>query len=197
MVMRNIALTLLGLMFAACRDQLALDRSSPGAKPSSRETSVVTESPASIGAHPDSLRDDLVEHGLAVPDGRRQSVIAKLGRPDSTRSTAVPNRHRAALTDSIVDVFYPGLRLQYLVVGEGDSEFLEIADVWDNRYLKYPAMGVGASESAIVGALGEPGARTGDKYTYDCGRCIGGETPVHFHLASGRVTHVEYTFYVD
>lgn len=96
-----------------------------------------------------------------------------------------------------MNLFYPDLRLQYLVVGEGDSEFLELAEVRHNRYLKYPAVGVGVRASAIVAALGEPSKRAGTTYTYDCGRCVGGDAPVHFHLTGDRVGSIEYTFYVD
>jgi hypothetical protein len=146
----------------------------------------------------DSLRDDLVEHGLRVL-GSRKAVIAQLGKPDSTRSKTEQNRFNPAQTDSTVDLFYPGLRLYYYVVAEKPNrDILQSADVWNNRYLKYPEIGVGASAAAVVSALGEPGDRTSDTYSYDCGRCIGrAETPVYFHLDGGRVKFVEYTFYVD
>lgn len=198
-MIKNIALLGLGFVLAGCGGEPPLKRSSTIATTSPVATrSVATESTAPFrSSSPDLLRDDLVEHGLGVPTGRRESVIAELSRPDSAHSRAVPNRHRPAQTDSIVDLFYPGLRLQYLIVAPGDTEFLEIAEVWDNRYLKYPTIGVGASAAAIVDALGKPWERTDDAYSYDCGRCIGAETPVYFHLEGGRVKFVEYTYYVD
>ncbi len=139
-------------------------------------------------------------------DTRRQAVIAQWGRPDSTRSQPVQNIHKPAQTDSVVNLFYPGLRLHYVVLGvavRSDTDILLKADVSDNRYLKYPALGVGASAATIVSALGDPrepeqlGERASDKYRYDCERCIGGGLPVYFHFEGDRVKLVEYTFYVD
>ena len=160
---------------------------------SSTQASVATPS-----VSPDSLRDDFVEHGLRISDEGREAVRRQLGQPDSIRASSTQNRHNPAQTDSLVDVFYPGLRLHYyVVVAEDGRDNLQSADVWDNRYLKYPAIGIGAGATAIVAALGVPWTRTADAYSYDCGRCIGAESPVYFHLEGGRVKYVEYTFYVD
>jgi len=144
----------------------------------------------------DSLRDDLVEHGLALPEGRA-AVIALLGRPDSMSSHPEQNRHVPGVTDSIVQLFYPGLRLKYYVVSEGDREMLQTAFVTDNRFLRYPRLGVGSTLSDILTVLGKPGDRAPQKITYGCGRCLGGDSPVDFHLSGNRVTAVEYSFYVD
>ena len=153
-------------------------------------------SPKSSPQSTDSLRDDFVEHGLLVSDSRAQ-VIARLGQPDSTAARGVINRHMPSQTDSIVDLFYPGLQLTYYVVGDGKKEFLQTAMVLDNRYLKYPHLGIGTPEAAILRSLGQPGSREPGKYRYDCARCIGEESPVYFYLDRGRVQRIEYTFYVD
>jgi hypothetical protein len=192
----------IGIVFAliGCRGDLPPQHSSAVAATSivatassSTEASVVTPS-----VSPDSLRDDLVEHGLRISDKGREAVRRQLGQPDSTRARSTQNRHNPAQTDSLVDLFYPGLQLHYyVVVAQDGRDNLQSADVWDNRYLKYPTMGIGASSTTIVAALGEPWTRTGDAYSYDCGRCIGAESPVYFHLEGGRVKFVEYTFYVD
>lgn len=144
----------------------------------------------------DSLRDEFVEHGLLVPDSRRE-MISRFGTADSVASRAVVNRHNAALTDSIVDLFYPGLHLTYYVVGQGGKEFLQTAVVSDNRYLKFPQSGIGVPEEIIRRSLGEPSERVAAKWRYDCGRCIGAESPVYFHLDRGMAKRIEYSFYVD
>jgi hypothetical protein len=194
--MRKLAaIGIIILLQSACRGDAPPERSSITVA-TTASSSQSTVSGRSVP--PDSLRDDLVEHGLRVLDGPRQAVIAQLGQPDSIRSQTEQNPHNPAQADSTVEFFYPGLRLSYYVVGERPTrDILQTADVWDNRYLKYPEIGVGASAAAIVSALGEPGERTNDRYSYDCGRCIGAETPVYFHLGGGRVKFVQYTFYVD
>jgi hypothetical protein len=147
----------------------------------------------------DSLCGDLAENGLGIPNTRRPAVMAQLGRPDSTRSQPTPNPHKPAQTDSVVDVFYPGLRLHYVVLGveQGETDILLRADVSDNRYLKYPALGVGASVEAIVSALGQPEERSNDTYSYSCALHVMEGSTVYFHFQGDRVKFVEYTFYAD
>jgi len=96
--------------------------------------------------------------------------------------------------DTVVDVFYPGLRLHYWVVGvtRPETDILLEADVSDNRYLKYAQLGIGASASAIVSALGDPAERTKDSYSYSCALHIMSGADVSFHLRADRVTLVEY-----
>jgi hypothetical protein len=202
--MKTIASAGLLLAVAGCLSETPAERSSTVAATSTvaaRSTFAtvlpVAGSTSPIGSMPpDSLRDDLVEYGLRVPKESRQKVIAVLGGPDSVRSVAEANRYDPAMSDSLVVLYYPGLRLDYLVVG-GKKDLLQEADVSDNRYLKYPTVGVGASAANIIIALGPPRERTGLAYSYECGRCIGADEPVIFHLAGGRVTNVEYQFYVD
>jgi hypothetical protein len=101
--------------------------------------------------------------------------------------------------DTIVDLFYSGLRLRYAVLGvkEGETDILLEADVSDNRYLKYPALGVGATVEAIVNALGQPEERTTDAYRYTCGLHIMSGATVHFHFEGNRVKFLTYWWDTD
>jgi hypothetical protein len=96
-------------------------------------------------------------------------------------------------------VFYPGLRLHYVVLGveQGETDILLRADVLDNRYLKYPELGVGASVEAIVSYLGQPEERSNDTYSYSCALHVMEGSTVYFHFEGDRVRFVEYTFYAD
>lgn len=143
-----------------------------------------------------SLRDDVVEHGLLASDSRLE-VAGRFGQPDSMTSRSVMNRHIPSQADSIVDLFYPGLHLTYYVVGEGKKEFLQTAVVSDNRYLKYPQVGIGTAEEAVLRLLGEPSEREPGKYRYDCARCIGADSPVYLYFDRGKVQRIEYSFYLD
>ena len=124
-------------------------------------------------------------------------VISILGQPDSMTSRSVINRHIPSQTDSIIDLFYPGLHLTYYVVGVGNKEFLQTAMVSANRYLKYPQFGIGSPEAAVIRSLGDPTDREPGRYRYDCVRCIGAESPVYFYFNRGKVQRIEYSFYVD
>jgi hypothetical protein len=101
--------------------------------------------------------------------------------------------------DTLVDVFYPGLRLHYVVLGttEGETDILLQADVSDNRYLKYPALGVGARVAEIVKAFGEPEGRSSDAYIYSCALHVMSGSTVYFHVEGDRVKYVVYTWDVD
>lgn len=142
----------------------------------------------------DSLCGEFAENGFLIPDSRRKAVATQLGRPDSLRSHVIPNNHLPVQMDTIVDLFYPGLRLEYVVLGvaKGETDILLQADVSDNRYLKYPALGVGARIAEIVSAFGEPEERKNDTYRYECGMHIMSGSIVYFHLLGDRVKYVEY-----
>jgi hypothetical protein len=147
----------------------------------------------------DSLCGDLAENGLKIPNTKRSAVTAQVGRPDSTRTQPTPNPYTTGQIDSVVDVFYPGLRLHYIVLGKqtGETDILLRAHVSENRFLKYPALGVGASAEAIVRALGKPEGRTTDTLSYTCALHIMSGSTVYFHLERDHVTVVEYTFEAD
>jgi hypothetical protein len=149
--------------------------------------------------HRDSLCGDLAENGFLIPDSRRKAIAARLGRPDSVRSQPAPNTHNPAQMDTIVDVFYSGLRLHYGVLGvkEGETDILMEADVSNNRYLKYPALGVGTTVEAVVNALGQPEERTTDTYSYSCALHVMSGATVYFHFERNRVKFLTYWWYTD
>ena len=223
--MRNLTLAAL-IMVVACIREPAPPRSSPppntvsAATPSSAAVDAATASSSAAALTPDSviaaapvdtlgalrgrsstdsLCGDLVENGLAIPNSRRKAVTGQLGRPDSIQSEPTPNKHNPAQTDSTVNVFYPGLRLHYIVLGvkEGETDFLYRADVSDNRYLKYPSLGIGTRREDIVKAVGESEERTDDTYRYSCALHIMAGVTLYFHFEGDRVKFVEYWFDVD
>jgi hypothetical protein len=147
----------------------------------------------------DSICGEMAEHGLLIPNTRRSAVAAQLGRPDSVRSQPAPNPHNPAQTDTVVDVFYRGLRLHYWVVAAAQAErdiILEI-DVSENRYLKYPNLGIGASADALVNAFGEQAERTEDGYRYSCALHVMSGADMAFHFVGDRVKLIAYTYYAD
>ena len=126
-------------------------------------------------------------------------MAAQYGKPDSVHAKPLPNPYTTAQIDTIVDVFYPHLQLQYWVIGKQQLEtdsMLE-ADISDNKYLKYPHFGIGATQSEITAGLGEPGERTDDTFSYECALHIMSGADVTFHFASGRVTRIVYRWEMD
>ena len=101
--------------------------------------------------------------------------------------------------DTIVDVFYKGIRLHYAVLGvtEGETDILLESEVSDNRYLKYPELGVGASVGAIISALGQPEDCANDTYSYSCALHVMSGSTVYFHFEGDRVKFVVYRWYAD
>ena len=99
----------------------------------------------------------------------------------------------------MVDLFYPGLHLHYVVLGvsTGETDILLQADVSDNRHLKYPALGIGARVAEIASALGEPEERSSDTYRYTCALHIMSGSTVYFHVQGDRVRSVVYRWYAD
>lgn len=211
-------------MMAGCRRELPPARSATDSQksivtttssPDSQTSIIASASSPSLGAvskggadtapsvqlssRRDSLCGDLAENGFRILNTRRKAVAAQLGVPDSVHSQPAPNTHNPAQMDTVVDVFYPGLRLHYAVLGvtEGETDILLEAEVSDNRYLKYPALGVGAIVGAIVRALGQPEERTNDTYSYSCALHVMSGSTVYFHFEGDRVKFVVYRWDAD
>ncbi|HJQ52727.1 MAG TPA: hypothetical protein VJ825_02680 [Gemmatimonadaceae bacterium] len=147
----------------------------------------------------DSLCGEVGENGLNIPTVARRAVAAQFGKPDSVRLQPGPNPYTPTQIDTVVNVFYQGIRLKYWVVGAGppDEESLLEADITDNKYLKFPQVGIGATAEQIVAAIGEPADRTDDTYSYECGLHIMSGANVKFHFADGRVKRVNYRWEMD
>lgn len=146
----------------------------------------------------DSICGEVAENGFNIPHPDRRGVAAQFGRPDSVRASPIPNIHRPEQIDTVVDVFYPGIQLHYFAINATPPyDILQEAHVSDNKYLKFPRLGVGATTSDITSALGEPHERTEDTYEYSCALHIMSGADVTFHFAGGRVTRVDYYWESD
>ena len=146
----------------------------------------------------DSICGEVAENGFNIADSDRRAVAAQFGRPDSVRANPIPNIHRPEQTDTVVDVFYPGIHLHYFAINATPPyDILQEAHVSDNKYLKFPQFGIGATAGEITNALGEPHERTGDTYKYSCALHIMSGADVTFHFVGGRVTRVDYFWESD
>lgn len=149
---------------------------------------------------PPPSTDAFVREGLLLPARDRAGLRETLGEPGEIRTHPMENRHDPAVTDTLVTWSYPGVEVHLHQVGNGGPEFLSAVEVTDNRYLRYPAAGVGVPRSRIHELLGPPaeGSTGGEGDTYECGTCEGAPEPVTFlYGPDGLVSSVVFSFYVD
>lgn len=157
--------------------------------------------PADNGGTADQQSTDLnpiscegLETSILATESTRKALRRVYGEPDSVLFTTQPNRHVAGGVDSLFGVFYRGLTVSLRVPDRGE-DLVEHVVIRDNRFLRYPRIGISASESDLVDQLGPPTWRDSSAIAYDCG--TGAEQPVRFHLHSGRVDSVQVHYYVD
>lgn len=151
-------------------------------------------------AHVAQLECEGLERSLLAATPTRAAFREAFGAADSVIATTEPNRHEPGRTDSLFTVHYPGFVASFRKPG-GGGDMVTGIELRDNRYVSAPRIGIGASASAVVAALGQPtrgGQATagGDAVLiYDCGPHV--EQPVTFHLTDGRVTSIVISYYVD
>ena len=68
-------------------------------------------------------------------------------------------------------------------------------DATDNRYLRYPSIGIGARRDRLIQVVSDTSLVTDDRVEYDCN--MGANEPVTFWLVGGQVRRVSKTYYVD
>jgi hypothetical protein len=135
-----------------------------------------------------------LEYSILRTAPNRAALARTFGEPDSLHADTEPNRHVPDATDSLFTVFYPGITVDIRKPAGGDMA--THVDLRDNRYIAFPAIGVGASATRVAEALGEPTRRTNYSLVYDCGMHV--EQPVTFHLdGRGVVDRIAIDYYVD
>ena len=142
--------------------------------------------------------DAYATRGLLVQGESREAFRAALGEPDSVRTETVPNRHDPAITDTVVALYYADLTAIIWKPGyEGARDLLEHVEVRDNRYLRWPALGIGARARDVIAALGQPKQQSPTQLVYECGPSEAVAEPLVFELRAGRVRRVVFNRYVD
>jgi hypothetical protein len=124
----------------------------------------------------------------------RAGLRARFGEPDSIAVDVEPNRHVRDAVDSLFIVRYDGLHVA-IRKPQGGDDMTESVEVSDNRFLRFPDVGIGATAATLEGTLGEPTERADDRLIYDCG--MGTDEPTTFFLRDGRVTRIRIDHYVD
>lgn len=135
-----------------------------------------------------------LERRIVGADLTRAGLRDAFGPPAGRSVTLEPNRHLPDATDSIFDLRWDGLRVEIRTPPDGEDLAVH-ARISDDRFLRYPSVGMGAPADRVLEVLGTPSSRRDDALVYDCG--MGASQPVTFHLEDGVVRRVEISFYVD
>jgi hypothetical protein len=149
---------------------------------------------AAVGDVPADLTCETLRESVLRSGTDRDALSNAWGTPESVRVSTEPNRHIEGATDSLLVVRYPGLSVSLRKPPSG-RELTSHADVSDNRYLRYPAIGVGADTASVIGALGEPTRRPADGFVYECG--MAAAQPITFVIEDGVVRRIDIAYYVD
>lgn len=149
---------------------------------------------ADTAALPDLACEEGLEREIVAAELTREGLRSAFGEPGGVDTTTEPNRHMPDATDSLFDLSFPGLEASIRRAANG-AELVHRVEVTDNRFVRHPAIGIGARAERVVEALGEPTSREGDDLVYVCGEAV--EQPVTFRVEDGRVSAIEVDFYVD
>lgn len=136
----------------------------------------------------------LTDSVFLVPRPTRALLLQAYGVPDSVSASTEPNRHVAGVIDSLLRVHYPGLTASFRKPGEGSDLVTDVV-VTDNRFLRFPSLGIGARGSRLIQVLGDPWTLADDRIEYNC--VVDADQPVTFWLVGGQVRRVSKYYYVD
>jgi hypothetical protein len=148
---------------------------------------------------PPPSADDFIRDGLLLPGETRAELEEALGEPTERQVVPMENRHDPAITDTIVAWTYPGVVFHLHRVGSGGPEFLTDVEVMDNRYLRFPGVGIGVAREEVRAAMGPPQEEANpSEDIYLCRNCEGPDEPVTFRYGpDGRVRSILFSFYLD
>lgn len=183
-------MVVLGTLAAACSQEKSTARiRGSDSEPSAQADTAAVSASASLPNGCDDLHARIL---AAAPT--REAFAAAFGAPDSIAAATEPNRHVPNAVDSLFTVYYPGFVMD-IRAPQGGRDMATSVLVEDNRYLAYPAIGLGARAEQLEEALGPPTASREDSLTWDCGLEVA--QPVTFVLGNGQVARIEISYYVD
>jgi hypothetical protein len=124
-------------------------------------------------------------------------IRTTLGTPDSVQVTPLPNRHDSTQTDTVLRLYYPGVRLGLYRVGLTGTDLLW--EVLLSRQLGKRSLDIGIGSTreeleAVLGPAPEQGHDDAGHETLEYRHEGGGVT---FVLDRGAVSRIEWTGHVD
>lgn len=138
-------------------------------------------------------------YGPIALGSTRAALRKAIGDPDSVRARSVPNPHDAAVTDSVLTLYYPGLSAQFYRAGYDGRELLSSLTISDDRYLRPESplrLGMAADEVRLV--LGEPSRSDGGLLDYACTTCdAAGYDVLELRLARDQLQRITLRYWID
>lgn len=150
--------------------------------------------PETDGTGQHVLTCDMLPDSLLQAEPTRAGLLARYGSPVNITSAVEPNRHVDGAVDSLFTLSYPGLQVTIRTPAQG-RDMAETVHISDNRYIRFPDVGMGAAASHVLDRLGEPWEVQGDRLVYNCG--MGADQPTTFLIADAHVTAIMIEYYVD
>ncbi|HOS44456.1 MAG TPA: hypothetical protein PK794_12250 [Armatimonadota bacterium] len=140
-------------------------------------------------------RIDLLIYDALVPPipKTEHDLIAALGPPVRTGTRSVPNRNTAN-SDTLRTLYYPGMSVDFLKVSHTGGEFPTGLTVTGPKVWVKWDLNVGVAEKKVTTTLGPPRSRTDATLTYEYSVA---PSTVTFHLRSGVVAKIVWSYYVD
>ena len=129
------------------------------------------------------------------PNNTRQEVEQLLGQPLQIETRRIRNAHHPMYVDRLHTYYYNGLAVRFYEAALPGKEFV-IAIVLSNpQYRLMGAIGIGSTQSEVIGYLGAPTLLLDDFIIYDATQA--GLGRVCLRMESDRVQAIIWDFYFD
>ena len=127
--------------------------------------------------------------------GRTSAEVRdRLGPPVTTEVTTVMNRHVPRQIDEIRTLAYEGLLLTFYEVSQPARELLMAVSVSSAKYPGGWGLQIGTQQDDVRNVLGPPSQESAALWIY---KHSADNSQVAFTLAAGRVSRIDWSFYVD
>jgi len=138
-------------------------------------------------------------YGPVTLGSTRAALRSALGAPDSVAARAAANPHDPAVTDSVVALYYPGLRAEFYRAGYDGKELLSELAIADDRYLRPESpLRIGMAEDEIRLVLGQPSGVAGGVLSFPCTTCnAAGYDILELQLANGQLRRITLHYWID
>ena len=137
----------------------------------------------------DSLREWFIENALTNVPGSEQEILGTIGEPDSVVRLPSANAQDPMAFDTIIEVYYPGLRVGILKIMDTES----VQSVWvaDTTFLIGPIR-IGTDSATVTRLLGPTMASS--RLGYACRTCSVLNQTAAFELIDGRVSAIVFNY---
>ena len=164
------------------------------------DSAAVAPAPSDSTAALQQARDSAIAAYVAAREqfGTTQERIrAALGTPDSVQATPFQNRHDSTQTDTVIQLYYPGLTLGLYRVALSGTDLLGEVILSRRRSAPPLGVGIGSTREQLEAAFGPPSEEGQDEAGHETLEYIHELEGVTFVLDKSVVSRIEWTVHVD